>query len=94
MHNNGLWLCIYLVCYVLALGYSMLESQFKDFQEQVFEEPEVFFSGQQASVLEQHCTYYLLVYSVVCRNCMVGVTLRAPMLMNYYNLIDYSLVTM
>jgi hypothetical protein len=39
---------LYLFVYcVLALGNSVLESLFKDFQEQVFEDFEVFFSGQQ-----------------------------------------------
>jgi hypothetical protein len=31
----------------IALGNSVPEPLFKDFQEQVFEDPEVFFSGQQ-----------------------------------------------
>jgi hypothetical protein len=40
------WLlhCIYLS---IVLGNSMPELLFEDFHEQVFEEPEVFFSGQQ-----------------------------------------------
>jgi hypothetical protein len=33
------------MCFVL--GNSVLKPLFEDFQEQVFEEPEVFFSGQQ-----------------------------------------------
>jgi hypothetical protein len=32
---------------VLTLGYLILEPLFEDFQEHVFEEPEVFFCGQQ-----------------------------------------------
>jgi hypothetical protein len=32
---------------VLALGNSMPKSLFEEFQEQVFEDPEVFFSGHQ-----------------------------------------------
>jgi hypothetical protein len=47
----------------------------------------------KASVLDQLCTYYLPGYSIVCRNCMIGVSMHTPMLENYYNLIDYSLVT-
>jgi hypothetical protein len=35
---------------VLALGNPILELLFEDFQEQVFEELEVFFSGQQTQV--------------------------------------------
>jgi hypothetical protein len=50
-------------------------------------------AGNKASVHEQLCTYYPPVYSIVRKNCMIGVSLRAPMLGNYYNLIDYSLVT-
>jgi hypothetical protein len=46
-HNNGLMHCIYLVYFVLALGNSVVEPLFEDFQEQVFEEPEVFFNKQQ-----------------------------------------------
>jgi hypothetical protein len=34
----------------------------------------------KASVLDQLCTYYFSIYSVVCRNCMIGVSLRAPIL--------------
>jgi hypothetical protein len=37
-------------------------------------------AGKKASVLDQLCTYYFPIYSVVCRNCMIGVRLRAPML--------------
>jgi hypothetical protein len=47
IHNNCLMHCIYLVYCVLELGNSMPEPLFEDFQLQVFEEPEVFFSGQQ-----------------------------------------------
>jgi hypothetical protein len=48
IHDNYLLHCIYLsiVCYVL--GNSMPEPLFDDFQEQVFEESEVLFSGQQS----------------------------------------------
>jgi hypothetical protein len=47
IHNNCLLhLDLFLYC-VLALGNSVLESLFDDFQEQVFEDSEVFFSGQQ-----------------------------------------------
>jgi hypothetical protein len=39
---------LYLFVYcVLALGNPIPEALFEDFQEQVFEETEVFFSGQQ-----------------------------------------------
>jgi hypothetical protein len=47
IHNNCLMCCIYLVYYVLVLGNSVPEPPFKDFQEQVFEERNIFFSGQQ-----------------------------------------------
>jgi hypothetical protein len=36
-----------LVYCVLALGNSILELLFEDFQEKVFEEPKIFFSRQQ-----------------------------------------------
>jgi hypothetical protein len=39
--------CIYLVIVFFASGNSVSELLFEDFQEQVFEESEVFFSGQQ-----------------------------------------------
>jgi hypothetical protein len=39
--------CIYLSIVCFVLENSMLEPLFKDFQEQVFEESEVFFSEQQ-----------------------------------------------
>jgi hypothetical protein len=48
IHNNCLLHCIYLSIVCLALGNSMPELLFKDFQEQVFEESEVFFSGQES----------------------------------------------
>jgi hypothetical protein len=47
--------------------------------------PRFSLAGNKASVLEQLCSYYLPIYSVVCRNCMIGVSLRAPMLENYQN---------
>jgi hypothetical protein len=42
----------------LALGNFMLEPLFEDFQEQVFEEPEVLLAGNKASVLDELCTYF------------------------------------
>jgi hypothetical protein len=42
-----------------------------------------YLAGNKASVLEQLCTYYISIYYVVHRNCMIGVGLRAPMLENY-----------
>jgi hypothetical protein len=39
--------CIYLSVVFFALGNFVPEPLFKDFQEQAFEESEVFFSGQQ-----------------------------------------------
>jgi hypothetical protein len=53
---------------------------FEDFQQQVFEDPDVFFSGQQVSL--NNFAPIFSTYSVVCRNCMIGVTLRTPMLEN------------
>jgi hypothetical protein len=58
----------------------MPESLFEDLQVQVFEESEVLFSDQQGKCPLSLCTYYIHVYSVVCRNCMVGVSLCAPIL--------------
>jgi hypothetical protein len=46
IHNNWSLHYIYVYC-VLALGNPILEPPFEDFQEQAFEESEVFFSGQQ-----------------------------------------------
>jgi hypothetical protein len=49
-----------IVCF--ALGNSVPDPLF---QEQVCEEPEVFISGQQGSVLDQLCTYFsCLFYSM------------------------------
>jgi hypothetical protein len=47
------------VYYVLALGISMPEPLFEEFQVQVFQDPEVFLAGNKASVLEHHCTYII-----------------------------------
>jgi hypothetical protein len=55
--------------------------------------PRFSLAGNKASVLDQYCTNYLPVYSIVCKTCMIGVSFRAPMLENYKNFIDYSLVT-
>jgi hypothetical protein len=63
------------------------EPLFKDFQEQVFEESEVFLSMQQGK-----CPIFPI-YSIVYRNCMIGVSLRTPMLGTTRTMIDYSLVT-
>jgi hypothetical protein len=49
--------------------------------------------SNKASVLDQLCTYNIPFYFVVCRNCMIGVSLCAPMLETTRTLIDYSLVT-
>jgi hypothetical protein len=46
--HNKLLAALYLFVYcVLALGNSMPEPLFEDFQDQVFEDYEVYFSGQQ-----------------------------------------------
>jgi hypothetical protein len=46
--QNKLFAALYLFVYcVLVLGNFVPEPLFEDFQEQVFEESEVFFSGQQ-----------------------------------------------
>jgi hypothetical protein len=47
VHNNSVLHYIYLVYFVLALGNAVPEPLFEDFQEQVFEEPYVFFIWQQ-----------------------------------------------
>jgi hypothetical protein len=47
IHNNCLLYCIYLSIMCFALGNSVPEPLFKDFQEQVFKDFEVFFSVQQ-----------------------------------------------
>jgi hypothetical protein len=47
IHINCLLHCIYLSIVCFVLGNSVLELLFKDFQEHVFKESEVFFSGQQ-----------------------------------------------
>jgi hypothetical protein len=57
---------ITIICYIVfiwcimyfALGNSVLEPLFEDFQEQVFEEPEIFLVGNEASVLDQLCGYF------------------------------------
>jgi hypothetical protein len=47
IHNNCLMHCIYLSIVCFVLGNSTLERLFEDFQDQIFEESKVFFSGQQ-----------------------------------------------
>jgi hypothetical protein len=47
IHNNYLLHLYLFICCMLALGNSMSEPPFKDFQKHVFEYSEVFFSGQQ-----------------------------------------------
>jgi hypothetical protein len=47
IHNNCLLPCIYFYIVCFALGNSVPEALFEEFQEQAFEDPEVFFSGQQ-----------------------------------------------
>jgi hypothetical protein len=42
IHTTWLLHCIYLSIVYFALGNSMPEPLFEDFQEQVFEEPEIF----------------------------------------------------
>jgi hypothetical protein len=78
--KNCLLNCIYLSIMCLALGNSVPEPLFEDFQEQAFEESEVFFSGQQGKCPWSLGTYWFPIYSVVCRNFMIGVNLHAPML--------------
>jgi hypothetical protein len=51
IHNDCLLHCIYLSVVFFALGNFVPEPLFKDFQEQAFEESEVFFSGQQGKCL-------------------------------------------
>jgi hypothetical protein len=46
IHNNCFLHCIYLIIVCFALGNSVPEPLFEDFYEQVFEDYEVFFSGQ------------------------------------------------
>jgi hypothetical protein len=66
------------VCF--ALGNSVPEPLFEDFYEQVFEDYEVFFSGQHGKCPRSFCTYCIPIYSIVFRNCMIGVSLCAPIL--------------
>jgi hypothetical protein len=80
-----------IVCF--ALGNYVPEPLFEVFQEQVFEEPEVFLAGNKASVRDQLCTNHITVYYVVYRNCMIGISLRTPMLGTIRTLTNYSLVT-
>jgi hypothetical protein len=40
-------------------------------------------AGNKASVIDQLCTDDIPIYSVVCKNCMIGVSSCAPMLENY-----------
>jgi hypothetical protein len=93
--NSSFILCIHLthVCCILltdcicfVLDNAMPEPFFEDFHDQAFEESQ-FFSlwSSKASAIDHFCAYHFLVYSVVCRNCMIGVSLRAPMLENYKN---------
>jgi hypothetical protein len=45
--------------------------------------PRFSLAGNKANVLDRLCTYYFPVYSIVCRKCIIGVSLRTPMLENY-----------
>jgi hypothetical protein len=51
IHNNCVLHYIYLVIVCFTLGNPTLEPLFKDFQEQVIEDTEDFFSGQQGKCL-------------------------------------------
>jgi hypothetical protein len=44
--------CIYLAIVCMTLGNSISQPLFKDFQDQVFEHSDVFFSGQQGKYVE------------------------------------------
>jgi hypothetical protein len=61
----------------------MPEPFFEDFQDQAFEESTVFLWSSKASALDHFCAYHFLVYSVVCRSCMIEVSLCVPVLENY-----------
>jgi hypothetical protein len=76
--------CILLIdCVCFALGNAMPEPFYEVFQDQDFEESQIFFAEQQGKFPRPFCAYYLPVYSVVCQNCKIRVSLRAPMLENY-----------
>jgi hypothetical protein len=49
--------------------------------------------GNKASVFDHFAHIIFPIYYVVCRNCMILLCLRAPMLESTRTLIDYSLVT-
>jgi hypothetical protein len=76
-----------------ALGNFGPEPLFEDFLEKSLKSPRFFLAGNKANVLDQLCTYDIHVYSVVYRNCMIGISLRAPMLETTRTLTGYSLVT-
>jgi hypothetical protein len=59
------------------------EPFFEDFQDQAFEKSQFFFAEQQDKCPCSFCAYYFLIYSIVCRNCIIGISLHAPMLENY-----------
>jgi hypothetical protein len=61
----------------------MTETFFVYFQDQAFEESRFSLRSSKATTLDHFSAYHFLVYCVVYRNCMIGVTLRAPMLENY-----------
>jgi hypothetical protein len=104
-HNSSLFIlmhsyitivcCIVIICLLCALCYksSCQIRSSRVFRSKSLKRPRFSLAGNKASVLDQLCTYYISVYYVVCRNCMIGVSLRAPMLETIRTLIDYSLVT-
>jgi hypothetical protein len=64
IHDNCFLHCIYLSIVCFAIGNPVLEPLFEDFQEQVFEEPDVFFSGQQGNCPSTNRTYIPIYYVV------------------------------
>jgi hypothetical protein len=55
--------------------------------------PRFSLAGNKASVLDHFLPIIFPIYSLVCRNYMIGVSLRTPMLETSTTLIDYYLVT-
>jgi hypothetical protein len=72
------WIYLSIMCF--TLGNLVPEPLFEDFQDEAFEESEVLFSGQQGKCPWSLRAYCFPMYSIVCRNCMIRVSLHAPML--------------
>jgi hypothetical protein len=58
----------------------MPESLFEDFQDKPLKSLMFSLAGNKAGVLDHFVPIIFPIYSVVCRKCMIGVSLHAPML--------------